>query len=87
MMKSSKVGLYLLVSIQYRNVTDGQTDRRMDMTPRDGIGRTVENVARQKSAMRGTMHRLPPPPDCHDAAAVQPNWVTSLGLVNSTRST
>ena len=86
-MKSSKVGLYLLVSIQYRNVTDGQTDRRMDMTPRDGIGRTMENVARQKSAMRGTMHRLPLPLDCHDAAAVQPNWVTSLGLVNSTRST
>jgi len=38
----------LLVSIQYTNVTDRQTNKRTDrQTPHDGIGHAIDSVTRQ----------------------------------------
>jgi len=42
----------LLVSTEYTNVTDGQTDRQ---TPRDGIGALMHSIARQKLLVRATI--------------------------------
>ena len=41
--------------------TDRQKNGHDTARRHNGVGRTLQKVARQKSAVRGTMHRLPAP--------------------------